>query len=91
MKLVWDTQKRNKNLQKHGLAFEDAYQVFMRPALEFLDDRFEYGEDRWVAIGMLGVQCVAVVYTEQGEALRVISMRKATKEEQNAYEKAVLF
>lgn len=53
MQFEWDEAKAAANLAKHGVSFEDAAQVFFDPLLyDGLDDRFEYGEERWVAIGM---------------------------------------
>ncbi len=52
-----------------------------------LDDRFEYGEERWVSIGMLGPGCAVVVWTERNEdVVRIISARRANNNERRRYE-----
>ena len=88
MKFEWDKNKRQSNLRKHGIDFQEAYEIFNNPMLRRIDDRFEYGEDRWAALGMTHKCVVVVVYTElDGETINIISIRKATKNERKAYEK----
>ncbi len=54
-----------------------------------LDDREDYGEDRWIGIGLLNLRVVVIVFTESHpDTIRVISLRKATSNEQNQYERA---
>ncbi len=86
MRYEWDAQKNEANILKHRLDFEDAFRVFLGDfSLEF-DDRFDYGEDRWKATGLLNEVVVTVVFTEPDEnTRRVISMRKATLYERNEY------
>jgi uncharacterized protein len=59
--------------------------------LVWLDDRAEYGEDRWVGVGMTRSRIVVVVYTERddGETIRIISLRKALRHERERYKKAL--
>lgn len=93
MKFEWDEDKNDQNILKHGLDFADAEAVITGPSpfLARLDDRHDYGEDRWQGIGMLyGVVVVVIVFTEpRTNVIRVISMRKATKYERREYEKRV--
>lgn len=86
----WDEHKNAENIRKHGLNFEDAYNVFQLPILKILDTREDYGEERWIGIGMLdGIRIVVVVYTELYEnTIRIISMRKAVAHERKRYEQA---
>ncbi len=87
MKFEWDELKNQENLRKHGLSFSDAREVFNVPMLIDLDDRFDYGEDRWVGIGILKFRFVVIVYTEPDtETIRIISLPKAYKYERKAYE-----
>ncbi len=87
MKFEWDENKRRTNIQKHGLDFRDAWKVFNYPMLIALDDREDYGEDRYIGIGMLERRIVVVVYTERSEdTIRIISMMKALTHERNRYE-----
>jgi uncharacterized DUF497 family protein len=90
MRFEWDEQKNQENVRKHNLDFADARKVFQRPVLRRLDDRKEYGEDRWVCIGTLdNHRIVVVVFTEPDEdTTRIVSMRKALAYEQAQYEKA---
>lgn len=87
MQFEWDEKKRRKNIRKHGFDFRDAWQIFNFPMLVALDDREDYGEDRWIGIGMLKAQVVIVVYTEPNENnIRIISMMKALTHERIKYE-----
>ena len=82
-----DAAKAAANLQVHGVSFELAKTVFKDPfAIEFLDDREDYGEERFVIIGMAeGQVLLFVAYTERVERIRIISARRATKNEQDQY------
>jgi uncharacterized protein len=81
----WDPRKRALNLRKHGIAFEDAVELFEHPRLEGPDDRRDYGEDRWIAFGEMRGHVIAVVFTWRGETRRIISARKATRLERETY------
>ena len=85
MKFTWDEHKRLSNLKRHKLDFTDAAQVFQGPMRTFEDTRFDYGEQRWVSIGLLGVATVVIVHTETEVEIRIISMRKATAHEQELF------
>ena len=82
MRFIWDEPKRQANLNKHGVDFTDAERVFAGPTFTFEDDREDYGEQRWVTLGLLGVQVVVIVHTETEEEIRIISMREADNNEQ---------
>ncbi len=81
MRVIWDEPKRQANLHKHGVDFTDAARVFAGPTFTFEDDREDYGEQRWVTLGLLGVKVVVIVHTETAEEIRVISRREADKDE----------
>jgi hypothetical protein len=84
MKIIWDESKRQSNIFKHGLDFAQAHMVFAGSTFTFEDTRMDYGEQRFVTIGLLdGV--VVIVHTESTDEIRIISMRKATKNEQRLY------
>ena len=84
----WDEDKNRRNRAKHGVSFERARAVFAdRFAQEKLDGRDNYGEERWLTVGMAQGQLLVVVNTQRGERHRLISARKATREESNAYYK----
>lgn len=82
----WDDDKAASNFAKHGVGFEDARSVFRDPfAIELLDDRKDYGEERYILIGMSVDGILVVVYTERNERNRIISVRKAEPNEQRYY------
>lgn len=85
MKFEWDEAKRRSNLEKHGLDFAGCDQVFSGATLRAEDDRFDYGERRLVTIGLLEGRVVTVVHTETDDIIRIISIRKATRNEQKTY------
>jgi uncharacterized DUF497 family protein len=81
----WDEEKNGLNQKKHGISFEDARFAFNDPKKVILPDLFHGGdEERWIAIGMVN-NVLFVVYTERGEAIRLISARPATKAEKGIY------
>ena len=82
--------KNRLNIRKHGIDFSDVEEMFSHPLLTRQDDRYDYGEPRWVSIGRLRALVAVVVYTERdGDVVRVISARKATRYEVYHYEQAV--
>lgn len=93
MKFEWDEVKNEQNIRKHGFDFADAERVFTSPfpLLVRLDNREDYGEERWQGVGMLdGLVVVVIVFTEpRTNIVRIISMRKATKNERTDYEKRI--
>jgi len=85
----WDEAKNRENIAKHGIDFADAGRIFERRLLVRLDDRENYGEERWVALGELDGVVVVVVFTRRDDRLRVISIRKANGRERKVYQEAV--
>lgn len=86
MRFEWDEQKNRANIRKHGLDFVDAWEIFTLPLLTAPDEREDYGEDRWIGIGMLKSRVVVVVFTEHEDTIRIISLRKALSYERERYE-----
>jgi uncharacterized DUF497 family protein len=82
MRFTWHEPKRQANLKKHGVDFVDAERVFTGPTFTFEDDREDYGEQRWVTLGLLGMKVIVIVHTETEDEIRVISMREADNDEQ---------
>jgi hypothetical protein len=82
---VWDEAKRRLNLRKHGIDFADADKIFRGVTFTAEDTRKDYGEQRFLTLGLLEDQVVSVAHTEQGEEIRIISIRKATKHEARFY------
>ncbi|MCK6453403.1 MAG: BrnT family toxin [Alphaproteobacteria bacterium] len=85
MGFEWDERKRRRNLAAHGIDFVAAASVFDGPTLEFPDDREDYGEERVVALGVIGLDVLVVVYTWRAGRRRLISARRATSDETYAY------
>jgi uncharacterized protein len=82
----WDDDKAVENRRRHRVSFEEATLAVGDPlAIEELDTREDYGEDRMVVIGMSQGQLLAVVCTHRDDRIRIISARKATRHEQDDY------
>ena len=82
----WDEIKAAHNYIAHGVSFEAARGVFKDPfAIEWLDDREPYGEDRFIIIGMVEGRLLYVAYTMRGEMIRIISARGAEPYEKRRY------
>jgi len=73
MKLDWDAAKNRSNFAKHGLRFEDAEEVFSGPCVTFLDDRFDYSEERLVTLGLLAGRLVVIAHTLRAMRERALS------------------
>ncbi len=91
MKFEWDKAKNKINIRKRGLDFADAPEIFNGPMLIQLDTRQDYGEDRWIGLGLINNRVVVVVYTERdkGETIRIISLRKALKYERKRFAESI--
>jgi uncharacterized DUF497 family protein len=85
MEFTWSQAKRVANLKAHGLDFVDAPLVFDGLTFTFEDDRFSYGEQRFVTLGLLAGTPVSIVHTETEHEMRIISFRKATQREAQIY------
>lgn len=89
MKFDWDPAKSRRNFLIHGIGFADAATIFSGPTFERLDDRADYGEERWLAVGVCRGLEVTVIYTDRlvaGDEVRwIISARWATRHERKAF------
>ena len=85
MVFTWSETKRAGNLKDHGLDFVDAASVFETVTYTFEDDRFSYGEQRFVTLGLLAGIPVSIVHTESAYEIRIISFRKASQRETEIY------
>lgn len=85
MEFEWDEAKRLTNLRKHGIDFVDVPAVFEGVIVTVEDDRYNYGEQRFITLGLLQGRIVAIVHTERDDRTRIISARKATRYEQRTY------
>jgi uncharacterized DUF497 family protein len=86
LEFEWDETKARINLEKHRVSFLTASAIFSNTRLERIDDREEYGETRWIALGRVEDAVYRVVYTLRGENLiRLISAQKASNDEHRIY------
>jgi uncharacterized DUF497 family protein len=85
MILEWDEAKRLSNLRKHGIDFRNAAEVLAGFTYTVADDRRAISEQRYCSLGLLGAFVVVVIHAERGDAIRVISMRRARKHETEIY------
>ncbi|BAY31999.1 hypothetical protein NIES2107_38850 [Nostoc carneum NIES-2107] len=87
MQFEWDEAKNLENIQKHQIDFADVPEMFDSPMLIEFDDRFDYGEERWIGISFLRNLVAVVVWTErQGDVIRIISARRANRYERKRFE-----
>ncbi|MGD0632345.1 MAG: BrnT family toxin [Terracidiphilus sp.] len=86
LEFEWDEVKARINLEKHRVSFLTAAAIFRNERLERIDDREEYGEPRWIALGCVEHEIYRVVFTWRGENLiRLISAQKASRDEREIY------
>ena len=85
MEFTWSETKRAANLKAHGLDFVDEPRVFEGLTFTFEDDRFSYGGQRFVTLGLLAGFPVSIVHTESDHEIRIISFRKATNRETDLF------
>jgi uncharacterized protein len=86
LKITYDPAKRDKTLKERGLDFADTELVLAGPNYTVLDDRRDYGEFRYITVGLLRGRMVVLVWTPRFEARHVISMRKANDREKKKYQ-----
>lgn len=82
----WDEDKNRANIRKHGVSFAKAQKIFNGPVFSWLDDRIDYGEDRYITLGVVdGIAVLVVVHTDEDNVTRIISARPASKQERKKY------
>ena len=88
MEFEWNLDKATRNLQKHGITFQEAATVFGDAlSLTFPDPDHSVGENRYVTIGMSrSAQLLVISHTDRGDRIRIISARQATRQEQRVCE-----
>ena len=86
LEFEWDDEKSACNVAKHGIAFEEARTAFFDPMrVDLYDMKHSLTEDRWKVLGIAGFTLIMVNYTERDGVFRIISARKATLTEEEAY------
>ena len=88
MRFEWDARKADANLAKHGVSFESVREFDWSQAIIRRDDRRDYGEVRWIALAPIRNRIHVLVFTLRSGRVRVISLRKANRREQNAWKQA---
>jgi len=85
MNIEFDQDKRDQTLRERGLDFARAGEVFSGVTVTGDDNRRDYGEQRYVTVGLLDHRAVVLVWTQRGTARRIISMRHANAREKSKY------
>ncbi|QBC31273.1 BrnT family toxin [Pandoraea sp. XY-2] len=88
MQIEFDPAKDEANREKHGLSLALAELFDLEAALLAIDERHDYDEERFVALGPLGDRLHVMVFTVRDESIRVISLRKANRREVKKYDEA---
>ena len=82
----WDDEKNKANIAKHGIDFNLAEKFDWLSAIEIQDNRKDYGEERWIALGLIENRLYVLIYVHRQSCIRIISLRKANKREREFYE-----
>ena len=86
IRFIWDHEKAATNLHKHGVSFLTAAEALAGQTVEWIDDRENYGEERYIALGRVDLSVYRVVYSLPNDgAIRIISAQKADKHERKRY------
>jgi hypothetical protein len=87
VRLDWSEGKRAANIRRHGIDFIGLESLFEGYTVTVEDDRFDYGERRFITLGLLETRVITVTHTEDEDRgiIRIISARKATKNEEEGY------
>ncbi|NCQ86135.1 MAG: BrnT family toxin [Microcystis aeruginosa W13-18] len=85
MEIEWDNNKAASNLIKHKIDFEDAKNIFLDPNRLEREDQRDYNETRIQVIGIVNQVVLFVVYTKRNGRYRIISARRANKNERRQY------
>ncbi|PTB22024.1 hypothetical protein C9I57_05290 [Trinickia symbiotica] len=88
MEITFDPNKSASNLRKHGVPLTYAARLDWNALRVDQDERVDYSEDRYIGFGPIDGRLYCVVFTYRGDAIRIISLRKANKREQRDYEQA---
>jgi uncharacterized DUF497 family protein len=89
LRFEWDEAKRLSNLRRHGIDFAELTEFFEGLTLDISDERYDYGEKRYVTLGLFKGRVLVVVNTGSDNNIRVISARRASKDEEITYFKGI--
>jgi uncharacterized DUF497 family protein len=87
MRITYDPEKNQRNIQERGLSFDEVENLDWGTALILKDERHDYGEERYRVLGRIGERLYAVVFTPREDEMRVISFRRANRREEVLYER----
>ena len=87
MRYQWDDEKNRANIAKHGIDFSLAENFEWDSALETINNRKDYGEERWITLGRIKNRLYVMIYVYRQNYIRIISLRKANKREREFYAK----
>jgi uncharacterized protein len=86
MRFTWHPAKNTANVRRHGITFQDAARIFDGPTVERVDDRFDYGEKRTYAIGLVNGIEITVIYTDRdGDERHIISAWRSEPHERRYF------
>ena len=85
VRFEWDEAKRRSNLWRHKIDFAKLREVFEGAPLTYRDDRYDYGEERFITLGLLKGRVIVIVHTGLEDVIRIISARKAERHEEIGY------
>lgn len=85
VRFEWDESKREANILKHGIDFVGVEEVFEGETITILDESVDYREERFLTFGLLNGHVLVIAHTETDEVIRIISVRKATRNEEISY------
>lgn len=89
MRFEWDEAKRRINLTRHGIDFVDVIPVFAGLTADVVDERYDYGERRLFTLALLNGEVIAIGYTQKRDVIRLITARRASKNEEIKYFKEI--
>lgn len=89
MEFEWDEAKRRNGIEKHGVDFLYAALIFEDFVFTRIDDRQDYGEERFISLGMVDDDCFVVVHTRRNDAIRLISAWKGGRDERAIYQASI--
>ena len=89
MEFEWDEAKRRNGIEKHGVDLLYAALIFEEVVFTRIDDRQDYGEERFISLGMVDGDCFVVVHTRRNDAIRLISAWKGGRDERAIYQASI--
>jgi hypothetical protein len=89
VQLEWDETKRQSVIAQRGVDILYAALIFDGPVLSRQDDRHDYGESRYISVGMVDDECFVVVHSPRDGSTRLITAWKGGRDERSIYQKSI--